>query len=82
MNMGRKLNHYDSRGRIRMVDVSTKPDTLRQAVASARVKMSPAALRAAKHNPKGDPLEIARIAGIAAAKRTTELIPQIGRAHV
>ena len=73
--MAKRLSHYDSRGRIRMVDVSTKPDTLRQAMASARVKMSPAALRAAKHNPKGDPLEIARIAGIAAAKRTTELIP-------
>jgi cyclic pyranopterin phosphate synthase len=58
-----------------MVDVSAKPDTLRRAVANARVRMSPAALRAARHNPKGDPLEIARIAGVAAAKRTAELIP-------
>jgi len=70
-----KLTHYDRAGRIRMVDVSPKPDTLRQAVAEALVKMSPHALRAAKRNPKGDPLEIARIAGIAAAKRTAELIP-------
>jgi cyclic pyranopterin phosphate synthase len=58
-----------------MVDVSAKPDTLRQAVASVRVRMTPAARRAARHNPKGDPLEIARIAGLAAAKRTAELIP-------
>ena len=58
-----------------MVDVSAKPDTVREAVASVRVKMSAAALRAARRNPKGDPLEIARVAGIAAAKRTAELIP-------
>ena len=58
-----------------MVDVSCKPATVREAAASVRVKMSPSALRAARHNPKGDPLEIARIAGIAAAKRTAELIP-------
>jgi cyclic pyranopterin phosphate synthase len=73
--MGKNLTHYDSTGRIRMVDVSNKPATLRQASASALVKMSPRGLRAAKRNPKGDPLEIARIAGIAAAKRTAELIP-------
>jgi cyclic pyranopterin phosphate synthase len=58
-----------------MVDVSAKPSTLRRASASALVKMSPSALRAARRNPKGDPLEIARIAGISAAKRTAELIP-------
>jgi len=73
--MRKKLTHYDAGGRIRMVDVSPKPDTLRQATASALVKMSPGALRAAKRNPKGDPLEIARVAGIAAAKRTADLIP-------
>ena len=73
--MRTKLTHYDSAGRIRMVDVSAKPPTLRQASASALVKMSSGALRAAKRNPKGDPLEIARIAGITAAKRTAELIP-------
>jgi len=58
-----------------MVDVSAKPSTVRQASARALVKMSPRALRAAKRNPKGNPLEIARIAGINAAKRTAELIP-------
>jgi cyclic pyranopterin phosphate synthase len=73
--MAKKLSHYDSAGRARMVDVSPKPESLRQAQASAVVRMSPSALRAAKRNPKGDPLEVARIAGIAAAKRTAELIP-------
>ena len=73
--MRNKLTHYDSAGRIRMVDVSAKPATVRQASARALVKMSPRALRAAKRNPKGNPLEIARIAGINAAKRTAELIP-------
>jgi cyclic pyranopterin phosphate synthase len=73
--VAKKLSHYDQAGRIRMVDVSSKPDTVREAVASVRVKMSAAALRATRHNPKGDPLEIARIAGISAAKRTAELVP-------
>ena len=73
--MRREFTHYDSAGRISMVDVSAKPSTLRRASASALVKMSPSALRAARRNPKGDPLEIARIAGISAAKRTAELIP-------
>ena len=60
-----------------MVDVSAKPVTERTAVARALVKMSPAVLRAvrAQQLPKGNPLEIARIAGIAAAKRTAEWIP-------
>ncbi len=58
-----------------MVDVSPKPETVRQSVAGALVKMSARTLRAIKRNPKGDPLEIARIAGIAAAKRAAELIP-------
>ncbi len=70
-----KLSHYDRAGRIRMVDVSAKPPTERQAIASVLVRMSERTLRAVKKNPKGDPLEIARIAGIAAAKRTPELIP-------
>jgi len=73
--MPKELTHYDSAGRIRMVDVSAKPPTLRQASACALVKMSSSVLRAARRNPKGDPLEIARIAGISAAKRTAELIP-------
>src|SRR5207237_10505466 len=58
-----------------MVDVSAKAGTKRQAVAGALVKMSARTLTAVKKNPKGDPLEISRIAGIAAAKRTAELIP-------
>ena len=73
--MRKKLTHYDSSGRIRMVDVSGKSPTMRQASASALVKMNPRTLRAVKRNPKGNPLEIARIAGISAAKRTAELIP-------
>ncbi len=75
MTVPQKLSHYSPAGRVRMVDVSPKLETRRHAVASVLVKMSSRALRAVKHNPKGDPLEIARIAGIAAAKRTSELIP-------
>ena len=73
--MQKDFTHYDSAGRIRMVDVSAKPSTVRQASARALVKMSPRALRAAKRNPKGNPLEIARIAGINAAKQTADLVP-------
>ncbi len=73
--MAKQLSHFDKSGRIKMVDVSSKPDTLREARAEVHVKMSAAALRAARRNPKGDPLEIARVAGIAAAKRTADLIP-------
>jgi cyclic pyranopterin monophosphate synthase len=71
----KKLSHYAADGCVRMVDVSAKAETHRQAVASVLVKMSPGTRRAVKHNPKGNPLEIARVAGIAAAKRTSELIP-------
>ena len=73
--MPKKLSHYDSAGRARMVDVSGKKDTRREAEASAFVELSPAVLRALPQNPKGDPLETARLAGIMAAKRTAELIP-------
>jgi cyclic pyranopterin phosphate synthase len=73
--MRNKPSHYDRGGRIRMVDVSRKPPTIRQAVASVVVKMTRRALRLLERNPKGDPLEVARVAGIAAAKRTAELIP-------
>jgi cyclic pyranopterin phosphate synthase len=73
--MARKLSHYDSSGRARMVDVSAKPATQRRAQASAFVAMTPRVLKALPKNPKGDPLEVARIAGITAAKRTAELIP-------
>ncbi len=73
--MPKKLSHYDGAGRARMVDVSGKSATKREAEASAFVAMSPAVLAALPKNPKGDPLEVARIAGIMAAKRTAELIP-------
>lgn len=73
--MKRRLSHYDRTGRARMVDVSAKPATARRAVASVLVKMKTATRRALARNPKGNPLEVARIAGIAAAKRTSELIP-------
>ena len=71
----KKLSHFDSAGSPRMVDVSAKPATLRTARAHAFVRLAPAVLRQLPRNPKGDPLEIARIAGIAAAKRTSDLIP-------
>jgi cyclic pyranopterin phosphate synthase len=70
-----KLSHYDRSGRARMVDVSTKQTSKREAEASAFVAMNPKVLRALAKNPKGDPLEVARVAGIMAAKRTSELIP-------
>jgi cyclic pyranopterin monophosphate synthase len=72
-----KLSHYDSSGNVRMVDVSAKAPTARVASAHAFVRMKPGTVRAIRRlkNPKGDPLEVARIAGIAAAKRTSELIP-------
>jgi cyclic pyranopterin phosphate synthase len=69
------LSHYDSAGRANMVDVSHKSPTVRTAEASAYVEMSSQVLAALEHNPKGDPFEVARIAGILAAKRTSELIP-------
>lgn len=71
----RKLSHYDAAGRATMVDVSDKSPSLREAEACAFVAMSRTVLRALPQNPKGDPLEVARIAGIQAAKRTAELIP-------
>jgi cyclic pyranopterin phosphate synthase len=58
-----------------MVDVSAKAQSKREAEASAMVVMKPALLKALPANPKGDPLEVARVAGIMAAKRTAELIP-------
>src|SRR6202021_1691103 len=73
--MPAKLSHYDRAGRARMVDVSRKSATRREAEASAFVAISPTVLAALPQNPKGDPLEVARIAGIMAAKRTSDLIP-------
>ena len=73
----RKLSHYTRKGEVRMVDVSAKAVTTRTAVAQAIVKMPARVVQAVRRlkNPKGNPLEIARIAGIAAAKRTSEWIP-------
>ena len=73
--MPKKLSHYGRDGRAKMVDVSTKAVTQRTASASAFVAMKPVVLRALPTNPKGDPLEVARLAGIMAAKKTSELIP-------
>ena len=72
-----KLSHYGRGGEVRMVDVSAKAATTRTAVAKGFVKMKPLVVREVKRlrNPKGNPLEVARIAGIAAAKRTAEWIP-------
>lgn len=73
--MPTKLSHYDRAGQARMVDVSSKLSTRRKAEASAFVAMSASVLKALQTNPKGDPLEVARLAGIMAAKRTADLIP-------
>ncbi|MEP6848720.1 MAG: cyclic pyranopterin monophosphate synthase MoaC [Acidobacteriota bacterium] len=72
----KKLSHFD-RGKIKMVDVSAKKESTRQATASCKVMLSADTIKILKseENPKGDPLEIARIAGIMAAKKTSELIP-------
>lgn len=70
-----KLSHYDAAGRAVMVDVSAKQPTARVAEASAFVSMAPEVVAALPANPKGDPFEVARIAGIQAAKQTPGLIP-------
>jgi cyclic pyranopterin monophosphate synthase len=73
--MAKALSHYDGGGRAKMVDVSGKLATKREAEASAFVAIKPEVLAALPKNPKGDPLEVARLAGIMAAKRTADLIP-------
>jgi len=72
-----ELSHFDDSGKIKMVDVSDKAVTTRRAIASGKVLLSSATLQTlqSRQTPKGDPLEIARIAGIMAAKKTSELIP-------
>ena len=70
-----KLSHYDDAGRAHLVDVSAKAETRREAVAEAFVELNEAVLASLPKNPKGNPLEVARFAGIQAAKRTSELIP-------
>lgn len=73
----KKLSHFNNDGKIKMIDVSEKNMTSRKAVASAKVLLNKRANEAIRNytNPKGDPLEIARIAGIMAAKKTPDLIP-------
>ncbi len=73
--MESKLSHYDSAGKVSMVDVGAKTETQRTAVARAYVVLNKAVLEALPTNKKGDPLEVARIAGIMAAKKTSDLIP-------
>jgi cyclic pyranopterin phosphate synthase len=73
--MSDKLSHFDEAGQAHMVDVSAKAETRREAVASAFVELNEAVLAALPKNPKGNPLEVARFAGIQAAKKTSELIP-------
>jgi cyclic pyranopterin monophosphate synthase len=72
-----RLSHVDEQGRARMVDVGAKPETVREAVAEGEVRMNAAAARAIRTRAvkKGDPLQVARLAGIMAAKRTAEIIP-------
>jgi cyclic pyranopterin phosphate synthase len=70
-----KLSHFSASGQAAMVDVGAKPPTRRSATASAFVALSAKVIAALPSNPKGNPLEVARIAGIQAAKRTAELIP-------
>lgn len=73
--MKNKLSHYDQQGKVSMVDVGSKEPTRRTATAQAFVAMKPRVIKALPNNAKGDPLEVARIAGISAAKKTSELIP-------
>jgi cyclic pyranopterin phosphate synthase len=73
--MAKRLSHYDRTGRASMVDVSSKAVTKRQARANAFVVLKPEVLKALPQNPKGDPFEVARLAGIMAAKKTSDLIP-------
>jgi len=77
VRMTSPLSHFDADGASRMVDVSDKPETVRLARASARVRMQPATLRLIQDRQmaKGDVLEVARLAGIMAAKRTADWIP-------
>jgi cyclic pyranopterin phosphate synthase len=73
--MSEKLSHYDEAGRAHMVDVSAKAATRREAVAEAFVDLNDAVLAALPKNPKGNPLQVARFAGIQAAKQAAALIP-------
>ncbi len=83
--MKKRLSHYDAAGQVSMVDVSQKEITERTATAEAFVSMNREVLKALPNNKKGNPLEVARIAGISAAKKTSDLIPlchQLPLTHV
>ncbi|MFV1995993.1 MAG: cyclic pyranopterin monophosphate synthase MoaC [Verrucomicrobiales bacterium] len=87
MDEGRKLTHVDEEGKASMVDVSAKAVVAREALAQGRIRLCPAALEAIRENSnaKGDVLAVARIAGIQAAKETSNLIPlchQLPLSHV
>jgi cyclic pyranopterin phosphate synthase len=69
------LSHVDEAGDVRMVDVGAKPQSRRRAVARAELRMAPETARRLRELPKGDALTTAQLAGIMAAKRTSELIP-------
>ena len=73
--MESKLSHYDESGKVSMVDVGAKAESERNATARAYIALNKAVLAALPQNKKGNPLEVARIAGIMAAKRTSDLIP-------
>jgi len=75
--MAKTLTHLDERGKAQMVDVSAKPETARSAIAQGEIELTREAFLAVKNNllSKGDALQIARLAGIQAAKKTWELIP-------
>ena len=80
-----ELSHVDPSGSVRMVDVGGKPLSRRRAVATATVRMAPATARHLRELPKGDALVTAQLAGVGAAKRTSELIPlchQLPLTHV
>ena len=83
--MKKRLSHFNETGEVSMVDVSTKEVTERRATAFAYVAMKPEVIKALPQNKKGNPLEVARIAGISGAKKTSELIPlchQLPLTHV
>ena len=73
--MSDELSHVDAAGRVRMVDVGSKPESRRRAIASARVRMAPETAERLRDLPKGDALATAELAGVMAAKRTSDLIP-------
>jgi cyclic pyranopterin phosphate synthase len=76
MPVAKRLTHLDDKGAARMVDVADKVATVREATAECTVRMEPATVQAVREgSPKGDALQVARVAGIMAAKRTSDLIP-------